>query len=79
VQNSKKRPPGLGVIAVILTLLAISGFLNAFVWPGLSASLPRDAPLQLRAGVNAPASPAVSHLRSSMALRRFAPPWGCGE
>lgn len=60
MQNSKKRVPGLSIIAVILALLAISGFLNAFVWSLLSASLPRDAPLQLRAGVNALASPAVS-------------------
>jgi hypothetical protein len=60
VLNSKKRPPGLSISAAILALLAVAGFLNAFVWSQLSASLPPDAPVQLRAGVNALASPAVS-------------------
>ena len=58
--NSRKRPPGLSVIAVILSLLAISGFLNAFIWAQLSASLPPEAPAHLRSGVNILASPAVS-------------------
>jgi hypothetical protein len=60
VPNLRKRPPGLSVIAVALTLLAVSGLLNAFVWSQLSASLPPDAPPHLRAGVNTLASPAVS-------------------
>ena len=60
--NSRKRPPGLSVVAVILALLAVSGFLNAFIWSQLSASLPPDAPPHLRAAVNALASPTVTVL-----------------
>ena len=58
--NSRKRPPGLSIIAVVLALLAVSGFLNAFVWSQVNASLPPEAPAHLRAGVSALASPAVS-------------------
>ena len=58
--NSRKRPPGLSVIAVILSVLAVSGFLNAFIWSQLSASLPPNAPAHLRAVVQVLASPAVS-------------------
>jgi hypothetical protein len=60
VPVSRKRPPALSLIAVILSLLAVSGFLNAFVWPRLSATLPPDAPAHLRAAVNVFASPLVS-------------------
>jgi hypothetical protein len=60
VPSSRKRPPGLSVIAIILALLAVSGVMNAFIWSQLSASLPPDAPAHLRAGVNALASPVVS-------------------
>jgi hypothetical protein len=45
---------------VILSLLAVSGFLNAFIWSQLRSSLPPNAPAHLRAGVEALASPAVS-------------------
>jgi hypothetical protein len=60
VPNSRKRPPGLSVIAMLLALLAVSGFLNAFVWSRVSATLPPDAPAHLRAVVNTLATPAVS-------------------
>ena len=41
-------------------VLAVSGFLNAFIWSQLDGSLPQEAPAHLRAGVHALASPAAS-------------------
>ncbi len=58
--NSRKRPPGLSAIAALLALLAVSGFLNSFVWSQLSATLRPDVPAHLRAVVNVLATPAVS-------------------
>ena len=58
--SSRKRPPGLSVIAIILALLAVSGVMNAFIWSQLSASLPPDAPAHIRDAVNTLASPVVS-------------------
>ncbi len=48
------------MIAVLLVLLAFSGFMNAFIWIGLRDSLPPDAPAHLRAWLDAFASPIVS-------------------
>jgi hypothetical protein len=58
--NSRKRPLGFSIIAAVLALLAISGFLNAFVWSRLRATLPPEASPHLRVVVNVLASPAVS-------------------
>ena len=58
--NSGTRPRGLSIIAVLLTMMAVSGLLNAFIWPHLSASLPDEMPAQMRVGVGMLASPVVS-------------------
>ena len=58
--DSRTRPLGLSIIAVLLALLAIPGFLNAFLWSRLSATMPPEASAQLRAVVNTLASPVVS-------------------